>query len=85
METIHLATTYQTACGLNIFGGTVSIDENSGGYTGNREGYSNNNFVNHTTDPDAVNCPGCKTTITFKNRLKEFEEENSYEEEEEDE
>ncbi len=77
METIHLATTYQTACGLNIYGGTVSVDVGGTSYSGN------NNFVNHTTDPDAVNCPGCKITITFKNRLKEFEEENSYEEEDE--
>jgi hypothetical protein len=77
VETIHLATTYQTACGLNIYGGTVSVDVGGSNYSGN------NNFVNHTTDPDVVNCPGCKITTTFKNRLKEFEEENNYEEEDE--
>lgn len=80
METIHLATTHQTACGLNIYGGTVSIDE--GGYVNNS---GNNNFVNHTTDPDVVSCPGCKATATFKQRLKEFEEENNYEEDEDEE
>jgi hypothetical protein len=76
VEIIHLATTYQTACGLNIYGGTVNVDVDSSSYVGN------NNFVNHTTDPDVVTCDACKTTITFKNRLKEIEEENSYEEEE---
>jgi hypothetical protein len=78
---VHLAITNLTACGLNIYGGTYTVDENPGG-----QYYQNNNYVHHTTDPSAVSCPGCKITTTFKSRKQEFEEEieNDYDDEEEE-